>query len=309
MNTRSDAVAESSLESRTLAAATFSKTRPLYWSIRRELWENRAVYLAPLGVAAVILFGFLISLITLPERMRAALAAAPTQQHKALQEPYDLAAVLIMGAAFVVGLFYCIEALQGERRDRSILFWKSLPVSDVTTVLSKASIPFVILPLLTCAIVAVTHFIMLLLSSAVMVVNGMSPAVLWQQVSPVRMTLMLLYHGITVHMFWYAPIYAYLLLVSAWARRAAFVWAALPIFALWIIEKLAFGTTHVMKILMERLAGGSEAMTQPGSLPIDSLTHITPGRLLSDPGLWVGLVLTVIFLWAAVRLRRSRGPI
>ena len=59
------------------------------------------------------------------------------------------AALLIMGATSVVALFYCLDALQGERRDRSILFWKSLPVSDVTTVLSKASIPLVILPVIT----------------------------------------------------------------------------------------------------------------------------------------------------------------
>ena len=54
----------------------------------------------------------------------------------------------IMFATFLVGIFYCLDALHGERRDRSILFWKSLPVSDLTTVLSKASIPFAVLPLI-----------------------------------------------------------------------------------------------------------------------------------------------------------------
>ena len=51
-----------------------------------------------------------------------------------------------MFTTFIVGVFYCLDALHGERRDRSILFWKSLPVSDLTTVLSKASIPLVVLP-------------------------------------------------------------------------------------------------------------------------------------------------------------------
>ena len=77
-------------------------------------------------------------------------------------------------AAFVVGVFYCLDALHGERRDRSILFWKSLPVSDLTTVLSKASIPLVILPLITFAIVIATQLIMLLLSSAAMLISGLS---------------------------------------------------------------------------------------------------------------------------------------
>ena len=57
-----------------------------------------------------------------------------------------------MGTAFIVGIFYSLDALHGERRDRSILFWKSMPVSDLTTVLSKASIPLVVLPLLSFAI-------------------------------------------------------------------------------------------------------------------------------------------------------------
>ena len=63
-----------------------------------------------------------------------------------------------MGTTFIVGIFYCLDALYGERRDRSILFWKSLPVSDLTTVLSKASIPLVVLPLLAFAITVVTQF-------------------------------------------------------------------------------------------------------------------------------------------------------
>ena len=80
-------------------------------------------------------------------------------------------------------MFYCLDALHGERRDRSILFWKSLPVSDLTTVLSKASIPLVVLPLLTFAITVATQWLMLLLSSAVLLVSGQSVATLWTQLS------------------------------------------------------------------------------------------------------------------------------
>ena len=72
--------------------------------------------------------------------------------------------MLIMATAFYRGIFYSLEALHGERRDRSILFWKSLPVSDLTTVLAKASIPLVVLPLLVFAITAALQFVMLLLS-------------------------------------------------------------------------------------------------------------------------------------------------
>src|ERR1700687_5194317 len=120
-----------------------AKTRPFYWSVQRELWENRSIYIAPLIVAVVVLFGFLVSTSGLPERRRAVLLLEPAKARAAIEIPYDVAAMMFIFTAFMVGVFYCLDALHGERRDRSILFWKSLPVSDLTTVLSKASIPIV----------------------------------------------------------------------------------------------------------------------------------------------------------------------
>ena len=70
-----------------------------------------------------------------------ALDAQSRQQ--TIEAPYDMAAGLLMLDLLIVGVFYCLDALHGERRDRSMLFWKSLPVSDLTTVLAKASIPLV----------------------------------------------------------------------------------------------------------------------------------------------------------------------
>src|SRR6059036_3342060 len=149
-------------------------TQPMYWSVRRELWENRSLYLAPLIVATFILFAFLISTIGMPQRRRAVLLLDPAQQRAAIVKPYDVAAMMLMLTALLVGVFYCLDALHGERRDRSILFWKSLPVSDLTTVLSKASIPLVVLPLISFAIIVATQLIMTLSSSTVLTANGLS---------------------------------------------------------------------------------------------------------------------------------------
>src|SRR5213083_1898245 len=137
MNTQSNAM-PGSLDAQRVAPAVLSPSRPMYWSVRRELWENRSIYIAPLAVAGVFLFGFLISTIHLPSRMRALSALDPAQQREAIAMPFDIAAALLMLTQLLVGAFYCLDALHGERRDRSILFWKSLPVSDLTTVLSKA---------------------------------------------------------------------------------------------------------------------------------------------------------------------------
>src|SRR5689334_15701538 len=183
MNTQSDVLPESSRESLAIAAAEIPLTRRMYWALRRELWENRAIYIAPLAAAGVALLGFLLTLAHLPARMRRASTLGPMELHKLVEQPFDAAAALLMGTFLLVAFFYCLEALQRERRDRSILFWKSLPVSDVTTVLTKASIPFVVLPLTACAIAFVTQFLMLLVSSVALAGSGMSVGAYWEQVS------------------------------------------------------------------------------------------------------------------------------
>jgi ABC-2 type transport system permease protein len=242
--------------------------------------------------------------------MRAISTLDPAHQRAAIATHYDIAAGLMMLTAMIVGAFYCLGALHNERRDRSILFWKSLPVSDLTAVLAKASIPIVLLPLLAFAITFSLQWIMLLLSSAVLAANGLPVATLWTQLSFFRMSLLLLYHLVTVHGLWEAPIYAWLLLVGAWSRRAPFLWATLPFLAIGTVEKIVFHTSHLAALLDYRLSGGGmEAFTMPGTFPMDPMTHLTPGTYLASPGLWLGLLFTALCLAAAVRLRRYRGPI
>jgi ABC-2 type transport system permease protein len=299
MSTPSNAVPGPPLESQVTAPALITTSRRMYWSVRRELWEHRSLYIAPLGAAAVFLLAFLIGL-----------TISPAHRHESLDIPYEFAAGLIMGTAFIVGIFYSLDALYGERRDRSILFWKSLPVSDLTTVLSKFAIPLFFLPLLSFAIAVVTQFIMLLLSSVALLGTGPSVGTLGARMSFFHMSLMLLYHILTVHGLWYAPIYGWLLLVSAWAPRAPFIWAFLPPFVLWGVERMAFRTSHLLGMLQYRLIGPepSTATTRSGNL-MEMLSAITPVQFFSTPGLWIGLAVAAIFLAAAVRLRRYREPI
>jgi ABC-2 type transport system permease protein len=200
--------------------------------------------------------------------------------------------------------------LYGERRDRSILFWKSLPVSDLTTVLSKFAIPVVILPLFTFVIAVVTQFVMLLVSSAVPMGGGLGAGTVGSRMSFVHMSLMVLYHMLTVHGLWYAPIYGWLLLVSAWAPRAPFIWAFLPPFVIWGVERIAFGTSHFLGMLRYRSTGPEPLTTtaRSGNM-MEMISALTPMQFFSTPGLWVGLAVAAAFLGAAVRLRRNREPI
>jgi ABC-2 type transport system permease protein len=117
---------------------------------------------------------------------------------------------------------------------------------------------------------------------------------------------MLLYHLLVVHGLWYAPIFGWLLLVSAWARRAPLLWAGLPLLVIPMFEKVAFNTAYLGNLLGERMNGGSP-MRANVAAGLDAM--IASDNLLVRPGLWIGLAITAIFLIAAVRLRRSRGPL
>jgi ABC-2 type transport system permease protein len=285
-------------------------TRPLYWSVRRELWENKSVYVAPLAAAAVLLFGYAISTITLPRRMQALQALDPGRQSATVTMPYNVIAGLVFVTAFIVAVFYCLDALHGERRDRSILFWKSLPVSDLTTVLAKASIPLVVLPLVVFAIVVAAHVFILALSTLVLAGNGPGLATLWTHVRVLQTAVALLYALAAISL-WHAPLYGWLLLVSAWARRSAFLWAVLPPLASAVFERIAFQSSHFGRWLVWRIAGWfmQAFMPRVKGTAVEPLAAMTPGRLLTTPGLWAGLLFAALFLAAAVRVRRRREPI
>jgi ABC-2 type transport system permease protein len=286
-------------------------TRPFYWSVRREVWENRSIYLAPLATATVFLFGFSIGLLSHAHRMRTLSALEPAKQRATLIMPYSMAAALIMFTAFAVAVFYCLDALHGERRDRSILFWKSLPVSDLTTVLAKACVPLVVIPLVTSVIVSATQMVMLPLNTAVLAAIGLGAGKLWRELPFFQMGLIQVY-GLAVHALWLAPLYGWLLLVSAWARRTPFLWAVLPPVLIGGFERVAFGTSHFGSLLGYRVMGAMrEAFTAEAARTghVTLLTELDPLRFLTSAGLWSGLFFAAAFLAAATRLRRRRGPI
>ena len=306
MNSQSNAMTPAP-GAQAVSPAHIPAMRQFYSSVERELWESRSIYIAPLAVAGLFLFGFLINAMHLPQTLSSAFG--PAELHDLIAQPYDMVALLIMGVSFVVAVFYCLDALYGERRDRSILFWKSLPVSDTTAVLSKTSIPVVVLPLLTVAITVATHVAMLLVSSAVLLGSGMSAGALWSHLPLSHMWQMLFFHLVGGHGMWYAPIYAWLLLVSAWARRAPLLWAVLPPLAIGAVEKIAFNTSHFAAILQHRIMGDPSVRGSTTGISIDAMTPFTPGQLLGSPSLWIGLAIATAFLAAAVRLRRHGGPI
>jgi ABC-2 type transport system permease protein len=184
-----------------------------------------------------------------------------------------------------------------------------LPVSDVTTMVAKLSIPFLIIPLVCFAVTVVTLVLMTLVGSAVLAVSGVNTSAVITHPPLLRMSLLLLYHLFTVHALWWAPFFGWLLLISAWSRRAPLVWAVVPLLAIAMVERIAFNSSHFAGMLQWRFNLSPEAVVSKGTMPIDPMTQLTPGLFLSSPGLWIGLGITVAFVAVAVRLRRDRGPI
>lgn len=285
-------------------------TRPFFWSVRRELWENHSLYIAPIIVGIVILFGMLVSAGSLPQRRRNAMLLDEAHRHTAIHMPYDIIAMMIILTAFVVGLFYCLDALYGERRDRSILFWKSMPVSDATAVLAKAYIALVVLPLIAFVITVVLQFLMLAVSSLALMNSGLS-ATTWANYNWFTQAIILLYSLIALSL-WHAPIYGWALLISVSVRRATFLVAVLPWLAGAMFEKITFGTNYVGSFIEYRLMGFAPmAFDFRGqqSPIIDSLGQLTPGAYLTSPGVWLGLICAAGLLFGAIRLRRYRGAL
>jgi ABC-2 type transport system permease protein len=311
MSTFSDAVPDGSPDAAGAPASALSPTRPFYWSLRRELWENRAFYRGPLIAGGVVLFGLMLSVVNLSHHLHGAWESKIKVAGELMAIPYAIAAFAIIVTAMIVAVFYCLGALHNERRDRSLLFWKSLPVSDLTTVLAKATMPLVVLPVITFAVIIATQLVMVALNTIALLLHGMDAGLSVTAVPWGRMTLALAY-GLVALSLWWAPIYGWLLLVSAWAKRAPFLWAVLPPLALCLVEKIAFDSGALWSVLTYRLGG---ALGAAFIFPVrhhdvtDVVPRIDLAGFLTTPGLWAGLVFAAACLAGAVWFRRNREPI
>lgn len=295
---------------------------PFYWSMRRELWEHRSIYLAPLAVALVVLLSALVHTLRIPEGaipFHRLTEVSPTYLRFASISLYSVVSGILAATAALVGWFYCLDALHGERRERSVLFFRSLPVSDATTVLSKAIVGIGLVPLIALVIGAALYFVLLSIASIVLAANGVSAALLLGHTGFGETLVIHLYLAVAA-ILWSSPLFAWAIFVSSWARRATLLWALLPPAALGLAEVLAFRTHHVWDMLGERFSGGlryaftesagafdrQEFRLEPEHFPDSLLTLLDPLRFLSQPGLWLGLLVAAGLIVASIWMRRYR---
>jgi ABC-2 type transport system permease protein len=284
----------------------------LLMQIRRELWEHRSLWIAPLLVGILLLLT-----VSAVHNVQLYSAVAATRRFPPLVVMLFGWGIPFYVATGLVVVVYLLDCLYGERRDRSILFWRSLPVSDTQTVLAKLLVGLVVVPLGTFVFVGITSALaigILGLRHHVLVNGQAAPS--WDTLTWLRMQVLLLY-ALAVRLLWYAPYAAYLMLASAWARRSPYAWAFVPPILLAIFEYVVFGASFLGRIVQRgfeqivSLAANidlqlaftlGDAVTPPST----SAPPLGPSSLIQSPQLWLGLVATVLMLVLVVRLRRYR---
>lgn len=307
--------------------------------IQREMWEHRGAFLyTPLIIAGVLVLLLLMSAGSMSfwqfkidgvEAMTAgALKLAETQIPAEQLEAGVTGslwgtAILWQSVMFIVLFFFCIGTLYDDRRDRSVLFWKSMPVSDLETVISKLAMALVVAPLLMIAGMIVGQILLLLISGLILLAHGGSPwKLIWSHAHPFSVWgQFLAVQG--VQALYLLPLYGWLMLAGAFARGKPFLWAVLPPVVFAIIESFVGFTANfsiskvIWEFILRRLAAGFAPISFSADFGDHNVQSGFSGtrfaadfadvmnRLMSAD-LWIGVAIGAAFLAAAVYLRRYR---
>lgn len=281
--------------------------------VRREFWEHRSLWITPLVMAGLYLLACVVTGAFVKTR---GMGEPVNVEGSPLLFAQFMFTAALFGLMSIVLFFYLADCLYAERKDRSILFWKSLPVSDAATVTTKLLVALLVVPLGLYVLSIVTN----LVAFAILSIRLRSDAVFgqfvhWNGTAWLRLNALLLIDALVLAL-WYAPLAAYQMLVSAWARSSVFVWTVLPPLVLIFGERLLFGTWHVAQVIGDRLGFGFTALGRPGPLmrygaePAFSsggvFDRIDASALLTAPALWIGLAVAVAFVLATIRIRRYR---
>lgn len=300
--------------------ASYPFLRMFYTLLRREFWEYRSLWMAPLTVSVLLILSALLT-----HGAMQIDASEPTEWLDP-QVKTNVFALAMWGLTvpqylvmIVVLSMYLVDCLYAERKDRSILFWKSLPVSDGATVGAKLCVAAVLVPFGTFVLGLVTDVLFTIVWDLRAMLGHAHTLVVWDTVAFVK-TQALMFMGLIVSILWYAPFLGALLLASAWGRRNVYLWVTLvPLVAI-IVERIAFGTHHISSLLAYRSNGIWKNMHLEGAL-LGSVTSVGQAMIVSLPtlfdrvrmapaftniDLWLGLAFTGACAYAAAWLRRYR---
>lgn len=306
--------------------------RTLLSLMRRELWESPvSMQWAPLGIG---LLTILLTLLTLAMAARVDNHLASTQDglRWLAETDHEQLKLIVTGFLFSTStiffqfmllliIFYLAGSLFDDRKDRSILFWKSLPISDSMMVISKLATACLLIPLMFLLAIILTHLILLLLASGLALSAGVNPiTTVWLPASlPHLWSVMAA--GLLVQALWLLPIYAWLLFCSSWAPRLPILIAiGIPaVIAIvqhsWsLLSTMSLPNLNLGMIILKRL--GSSMMPMSANLHLDDgleniqfneelfMRFSNLNNYLLSVDLWLGVVVALPLLLAAVWFRR-----
>ena len=308
--------------------------------MKREYWEHRGgFYKAPLWLSGIFLLLVLMAGITGKSAMfrfdgseHMVEGGLKFLENEATAEQLRMGTdVLLYGTGsifcvvmFFVLVFYCLGSLYDDRRDRSVLFWRSLPVSDLHTVLSKVATALVLGPLIYLAAIVAFQLVLLGLVGLLVLFQGGSPMnLVWIPAEPLTYWGRLLV-AFLLQALWVLPLYGWLFLVSSWARSRPFLWALLVPAALSLIEVWFHATASLQighklgDLLLSRLSTGFAPLSwkiSDGDNSVQIGNTDEPGlstewgviieRLWSGE-MWIGVIVGILFIAGAIWIRRYR---
>jgi len=295
--------------------------------IRREVWENRSIWVTPASVALVITLLTLASFVAASKfggavdiAIIGASNVGDTERRAALMAFLVGNTSVFLIAMWFLMIFYVLDSLYSERKDKSILFWRSLPITDAETVISKLLTAVVLIPLVTFAAVAASHLVNLVLVSVWISSEGGSPGhLIWSSV-PLFDTWAAMLTVLLAIPLWLSPLLGWFLFVSAWTKRSPFLTAFLPLAVLPILEYVIFRTTTLWGAILTRISiqkmplfnidperfFDDDSIRHMNLDDLSMLGWLDPGSFLSSANLWLGLVVCGLFATAAIYVRRYR---
>ena len=307
--------------------------------IRREFWENRSLWMVPAVVAGIltVLSVYMLIAVLVGHDQTVNNVDLANGAHFQIDEMPDFSdtddasltafirvCTLLLGAIFsglmqFVVFFYLLDSLYAERRDRSVLFWRSMPVSDVRSVLCKLATACLATTAITFVVTIAFQLVLLVLVMILGSVLGAHPWVLLAHPLDFLGAWLLLAYGLIVQAIWYLPFYGWVLLASSWAKKAPFLWAILVPVGVMFAEAWVFHTGHFARMLVEYKMRWIQLAFNLDPLHFNNLKHLDMsgpmmglgniGALIVSPSLWIGLAVAAGFTYGAIWLRRKRSEI
>lgn len=299
------------------------------WALlQREFWEHRSFFVTPIVIGIIVVLMSItgqVAVSAFDQAVDLAILGASNvgdrERAVAISAIAMAISTLFVMAMAVLTVFYLLDTLCTERRDKSILFWRSLPVSDAETVISKLVTAIVAIPLVTFAAAAVTQLIVLGIAGIWVSGRGADAMHLIWGAAPLGanwLATLILFLALPL---WFLPLAGWFLFVSAWTKRSPFLIAFLPLILLPMLERILVGSTLFRDAIFVRSAklplfsgdigqnfafGNNHEFRMTGDGGVTLLSVIDLPRFLSDPGLWTGIVVGGLFVAAAIYVRRYR---